>query len=411
MKASTRNSSSSHLARVTQSNKNRAARTAILHICASIDPESPGREVVSLASLTQRAGWRAIIASSGGRLINDAERTAVRHIRVPLNKNSMVARWRNYHALRSLALRERPAIIHAHGLMAAYYAAKVGKELRLPHVVDLTQPVAMSHITYKYMECIKRNHTTVRVPSEFMAQHLINEYGLDDDQIYRVQPGVDLQTYSARFISTERLQTLNQLWRLPEQAAVILVPAPTHPDYGHKIFLSAMAQLKHENIFAILAGREDNFVGARAEIESSIGELGLTGKIIMPDYCLDLPAACWLSSAVLAADTVPHGQNIELLAAQAIGRPVIVTQCGANTEMVLNGETAWIVPPNNVDALANALSQAVRLDTNQRLALADCAHNFIADNFPQSMWFNGIMEIYERLLQPSARQDHQRAAA
>ena len=123
----------------------------------------------------------------------------------------------------------------------------------------------------------------------------------------------------------------------------------------------------------MLVGDNRPAPGYRRDIEAMIEQHGLDGKVIMPDYCLDWPAACWLANMMVAPNTAPRGQAAELLVAQAIGRPVIVSDCGANREMVPGGDAAWIVPPDNVQALAEALRTVIRLDTSRRLDLAKAA--------------------------------------
>jgi len=86
-----------------------------------------------------------------------------------------------------------------------------------------------------------------------------------------------------------------------------------------------------------------------------------------------------------------------------VRRPVIVTAVGANEEMVLKNETAWVIPSDNVTALAKALREAAQMNTDQRVSLADNTRLFIEDNFPQANWFNGMMELYEKLIFPKAR--------
>jgi hypothetical protein len=71
--------------------------------------------------------------------------------------------------------------------------------------------------------------------------------------------------------------------------------------------------------------------------------------------------------------------------------------------MVQKGETAWVIPPDNVAEMAKALRDAARMNTDQRVNLADNTRFFIEDNFPQANWFNGMMELYEQLMYPSAR--------
>jgi glycosyltransferase involved in cell wall biosynthesis len=386
---------------VTHSSKSRGTRTAVLHLCPDLEPDDPGRETVDLAVLTQRSGWRALIASSGGSLVQDAERAAVRHFRMPLGGEGVLGAWRNRLHLERIYGKERPALIHAHGIETLSLACGLSRHHRLPFVADLTQPFSDNPRARRVLNRVKSTQGVVRVPSEFMQKQMIEVFKLAPEQVRLIPPGVDLQWFGAGFITPERLQSLSHALRLPEQASVAFMHLPLMPDMGHRQFLEALAMLKNENIYAIIAGNDRRAPGTRVEIESLITQLGLDGRIVMPDYCMDLPATCWLSCVVVAPNLAPRGQNLQLLAAQAIGRPVIVADTGANTELLVKDETGWVLPPNDVPALADAIREAIRFDTEQRIEIADRTHNFIAETFPQGTWFNGMMGLYEEALKPS----------
>jgi glycosyltransferase involved in cell wall biosynthesis len=384
-------------------------RAGVLHLCADLDYGDPARETVTLAVLTQRLGWRALIASAGGSLVTEAERAAVKHVRMPLDSHTLFANWRNRVHLEALVQRERPALVHAHGVGTIEMACRLSKLHRLPLVVDLTQPLPDNLNTHRLMTHVAQTSCTVRVPTETMAKHLIASFHINPALVARVAPGIDLQGYNTAAISAERLHNLNRLWRLPEHAIIALVPIPLEPQMGHQIMLQALAQLSGENIYTIMIGSDCHAKGMRAEIEQSVEKLGLNGKVIMPEGCPDWPAAFWLANVVIAPNTVVRGQNMEIIGAQALGRPVIVTAIGANEEMVAKGETAWVVPPDNVHALTQALREAARMNTDQRVNLADNTRYFIEECFPQANWFNGMMELYEALMFPAARNATQAA--
>jgi glycosyltransferase involved in cell wall biosynthesis len=386
---------------LSQSSKIRAPRTAVLHLSPDVESSDPGRETVDLAVLTQRAGWRAIIASSGGRLVTEAERAAVRHKRMPLNRTGPFINWRTRLLLEATLQSEKPALIHAHGIETIPFAVTLARSHGIPLVADLTQPLVDSARTKKLLKLMKTTRTMLRVPSEFMGQHLHETFGVEEDRLCLVPPGIDLQWYSVGFISPERLQKISHLWRLPEQASIILAPMPLEPEMGHKVFLEVLHAMKDENVYAIMVGSDRHAPGLRAEIEGQIGAYGLNGRVIMPDDCPDLPAACWLASVIVAPNLTPRGQNLELLAAQAIGRAVIVTDIGANREMARSGDTAWVVKPGDVQGMAAALREAIHMNTDQRLGLAERTHDFVAGSFPQKAWFDGMMELYASLLYPS----------
>jgi glycosyltransferase involved in cell wall biosynthesis len=381
----------------------RSAQTGVLHLCADLDYGDPARETVTLAVLTQRLGWRALIASSGGALVTEAERAAVKHVRTPLDNQGLFAAWRNRVYLEALIQRERPALIHVHGIATVDIGCRLSRQHRLPLVVDLTQPLPDNPSTHRLLSMAAQTSCTIRVPTEMMGKYLTSTFQINPALVVRVAPGIDLQSHNAVAISAERLHNLSRLWRLPEQGIVALMPMPLEAQMGHPVLLQALAQIKEEKIYAILVGSDRNAPGLRDQMEQKVEQLGLSGKVIMPETCPDWPAAFWLANVVVAPNIVPRGQNLEILAAQALGRPVIVTSTGANEEMVMKGETAWVVIPDNVTALSKALREAAHMNTDQRVSLADNTRIFIEDNFPQANWFNGMMELYERLMFPKAR--------
>lgn len=383
-----------------QSSKSRAERTAILHLCSDLEPDSPGREVAALAILTQRSGWRAYVGSSGGHLVHEVERAAVLHQSLPIASRSLINTWRTNLTLQAFIQKERPTLLHAHGIHALPFALSCRHHHNLPIIAEFTHPFAETPQTKKLITNLLSGPSSIHISSEFMSQHLYKSFGVNFEQMQLIQPGVDLNWYSAGFISPERLHNLSQLWRLPEQASIVLMSMPLTQGLGHAVILEALANLKEDNVFVVLAGCGRQSPALRQDIEDLIHKLNLDGKVIMPEFCYDLPAACWLSSVVVAVNTEPRGLNFELLAAQAIGRPIIVSNVGANSEMVLKGETSWIVPPSDVSSFTNALRDAIHLDTAQRLSLAETAHNFIAENFPQDTWLEKVLGSYQTLLHP-----------
>ena len=59
--------------------------------------------------------------------------------------------------------------------------------------------------------------------------------------------------------------------------------------------------------------------------------------------------------------TLEDGSPFAVAEAMACGLPVIVTDCCGSAEWVRPGETGWVVPGRNVEALARALEEAIGL--------------------------------------------------
>lgn len=376
----------------------KSKRTTILHLAYAMEKGPAAREVLDLCIQTHRSGWRPLLATSGGPMVLEAERAAVRHTEIPIAGGGFWARWRSRKILESLIDREKPVMIHAHGFEMISLAIKLSASRRLPFLIDLTEPSPVTSGRRKLLQMAANNGARFRVPSDAMARHLADDFKLKTDFLYRIYPGVDTQWFEAVRVTPERVRRLSHEWRLPEQSTIAIMAMPFAPGYGHKTLLEAVASLKPADIYLVLIGDDKLAPGTRADLEKSISSLGLEGKVVLPETCSDWPAACWLSSLVVACNAVPRGQGPELLAAQAIGRPVIVTDCGANTEMVKKGETAWVIKPESKESLAAALADAMAMSPQRRIDLAIHTRDFVSTSFPMEMWRDSIFEVYDAML-------------
>ncbi|HAX92273.1 MAG TPA: hypothetical protein DCY07_08770 [Rhodospirillaceae bacterium] len=373
-------------------------RTTVLHLTGDLEVGPLAREVVDLAIQTHRAGWRPLIVSAGGSMVLEAERAAVRHTAMPLKTRSLFFGWRNRVRTEKLIDRERPVLIHAHGYDVIALASKLSVKKHLPLLIDLTETMPVTKARRKLLQLAANRGARFRVPSAYMMKHLKEDFGLDTNYLYTILPGVDLQWFDAVRVTPERINQLYKMWRLPEQSTVIAMATPFAPGYGHKTLLEALTALKGTDLYLVLIGDDNMVPGTRASIEKEVIASGLEGKVIMPEACTDWPAACWLSSLIVATNAVPRGQGPELLAAQAIGRPVIVTDCGANAEMVKKGETAWVIPPEDKDALVAALREALAMSAARRIDLALRTRDFVGNFFPMETWRDSMFEMYDAML-------------
>lgn len=108
-----------------------------------------------------------------------------------------------------------------------------------------------------------------------------------------------------------------------------------------------------------------------AQIQTQIEALSL-GEVVERPGRLDQNA---LRSELLAADLYvsasrSDGTSISLLEAMAARLPVVATNVGGNPEWVVPGETGWLVPADDVEALGAALIAAATSAECARLGAA-----------------------------------------
>jgi glycosyltransferase involved in cell wall biosynthesis len=111
-----------------------------------------------------------------------------------------------------------------------------------------------------------------------------------------------------------------------------------------------------------------------------------------------MPAALMLADLVVSASNRPEGFGRVIVEAQAMGRPVIATDHGGARETVLPGETGWLVPPGDPQALAGAIAEGLALAPHDRLALAERAIAHARVNFSTERMCARTLAVYEEVL-------------
>ncbi len=100
-----------------------------------------------------------------------------------------------------------------------------------------------------------------------------------------------------------------------------------------------------------------------SEVEQEARQLNLSDRITFGGYRSDV-LNIMSAIDVLALPTLEDNLPLAILEAMASGLPVVGTTVGGLPECVVSGETGLLVPPANVDALAEAM---IKILTNESL--------------------------------------------
>lgn len=182
---------------------------------------------------------------------------------------------------------------------------------------------------------------------------------------------------------------------LQDAEQAILIVGRLSLEKSHVLLVQAVARLRTllpgVSVRLIIVGHGPE----KAAIEQAAQACGLTAQIYFAGYSADvLPFYAAADLAVLASRS--EGSPNALLEAMAAHVPVVATSVGGIPEIVSQGDTALLVPPGNVTALAAALAQALR-DPGQSRAMAERAHAEILAHYTPEQRAARIFKIYDRL--------------
>ncbi|MGO1119128.1 glycosyltransferase [Rhodovibrionaceae bacterium A322] len=371
----------------------------VLQVVPALETGGVERGTVEVATALAQAGAVPLVASSGGRLVHDLQRVGAQHIELPLqSKNPLVMR-RNAKRLIEVIEGYGVHLVHARSRAPAWSAYWATRKTQTPFVTTFHSPYGLSGPFKRRYNSVMTLGDRVISISDFVTQHIKDNYEIDPVKLRLVHRGVDLRSFDPDKVSAERVIQLSTAWRLPDGVPIILLPGRLTRWKGQLLLIDALAQMKQERQFlCLLVGSDQGRSAYREELEKAIVHRGLTDCVAIFDDCRDMPAAYKLSDVVVSASIEPEGFGRVVSEAQAMGRPVVVSNHGGGPEQILADETGYLFDNNNPGDLARALRQALDLSESQRSELGQKATSHAAGNFSTARMCDKTLDVYRELL-------------
>jgi glycosyltransferase involved in cell wall biosynthesis len=375
------------------------AQATVLQVLPALGAGGVERGTVEVAAALVQAGFRAIVASEGGKLEHDLARAGAAHITLPLATKSPIGMWRNARALADLVQAEKIDILHARSRAPAW-SAHVAARRSGRHFVTTW------HGTYNEDLPFKRRYNAVMGAGErviaisrFIAEHLLARGAADPARVRVIPRGVDPQKFDPLAVNGARIEAMTRALALPDGVPIVLLPGRITRWKGQAVLVDAMALLARTDAIAVLLGDDQGREKFRAELQARVAELGLEGRVFLRPNVADMPAALKLASVVVSASTDPEAFGRVVIEGQAMGRPVVATDHGGAAETVVHEATGLLVPPGEPRALAEAIDRLLALDPLQAaaLGLASRAH-VLAQGYTTDAMCAATLDVYRELL-------------
>lgn len=379
----------------------------ILQIVPELETGGVERTAVDVARACVARGWRALVASQGGRLVAELEAAGGEHITLPLaSKNPLTIRA-NARALQDVIRKQNVSLIHARSRAPAWSALMAARACKIPFVTTY-------HGAYNQKSALKGLYNSVMARgdvvianSHYTARLIADRHTCAGNRIEVIHRGSDVEAFAADAISEDRLKAMRSTWGLDGSERVILQMARVTPWKGQPVTIDAFAQLDAEtckDCVLILAGDAQGRAAYVDALSARIKEHQLGTRVHIVGHCDDVPAAMRLADVVAVSSVEPEAFGRAAVEAQLGDAPVIVSDLGAVPETVLappdvaeDARTGWRVPAGDATALAHALKEALSLGGAARSALTSRAHAHAAERFSLTTMTNETLAVYARL--------------
>jgi glycosyltransferase involved in cell wall biosynthesis len=185
---------------------------------------------------------------------------------------------------------------------------------------------------------------------------LLNAPWLDPERIEVIYNGIDMQPFlqpGQRCLRTE--------WGIPPEAPLLGFVGQLDKRKGVDVLLEAFARVHRQAPKArlVLVGR-----GPLQEmIESEVHRQNWGSTVLLPGFIDDV-VSVMQAIDILLLPSLWEGFGIVLIEAMAAGKPAISTNTSSMPEIIVDGQTGYLVPPGDAETLAN---RAIALLQNSSL--------------------------------------------
>jgi glycosyltransferase involved in cell wall biosynthesis len=375
-----------------------------LIVVPTLDVGAADAGAAALARILSQGGHRAIVVSRPGRLVADLAAAGAEFVPLDMGGNNPVAILRNAFALMRIARERHCDLIHAHGRAAAWSAYLAARLTGVPFVTSWYKGFRDQNILKHVYNGVMARGDHVIAASEQLAQLVNDRYGTSWERIAVLPTSIDFERFDPAQVTRERIETLRRSWGIKPDTKVILVVGRILRRKGHHVMVRAAQRLKDmgfKDFLCVFVGEDRGHTRYTGELWDLVLTTHTMDVIRMAAPVADMPAAYAAAAAVVSAAVQPEGQQRSIIEAQAMGRPVIVSDVGAGPDVVL---TAPAVPDGRVTglryaagddgALAEALVRLFSMPEPTRRAIGARGRDWVCGHFEPALVAEQTLRLY-----------------
>ena len=370
----------------------------ILQVVPALHSGGVERGTVEMVQAITDAGGRALVASAGGRLVDAVTAAGGRHMTLPLASKNPVRLWRSAADLTQIVRAEQVQIVHARSRAPAWAAALATRRTGAHFVTTYHAPYGEGVPGKRAYNAVMARGERVIAISHFIADLVHQRHGTPSARLRVIPRGVDPAIFDPAAVTPVRLAKLRQHWALPPGARIVLLPGRLSRWKGHDVLIEAMRFVRTQGVVCVFAGPLDARDGYVGELRRRAAQLGIADRIGFVDRCDDMPAGLLLAEIVVNASTAPEGFGRTIIEAQAMRRPVIVTDHGGAAETVEHGLTGWRIAPGDLVALAAAIDRVLASPDRERNAVGARARASVLAHYTTAAMQRATLDVYAEIL-------------
>ncbi|SFT88282.1 Glycosyltransferase involved in cell wall bisynthesis [Lishizhenia tianjinensis] len=310
-----------------------------------------------------------------------------------------------YKEIKQIIKEFQPDIVHTHASKAGALGRKAAHACKVPVIVHTFH----GHVFHSYFgkfktklfQQIERNlakkSSQIIAISPLQKHELTTEYKIcSPDKTSVIPLGFDLAKFQ---LNLEGNRTrIREQYNITQEEVALAIVGRLAPIKDHDFFLDAIEELAQRTtrkfkVFIVGDGSEYSAIHARVQyLKAKYG-----CEIIMTSWIKDI-AEFNAGMDVICLSSKNEGTPVSLIEAQATNLPVLSTDVGGVRDIVLDGETGFIVEKGNLETYTEKLRLLIEND-ELRISMGQKGYPHVSEKFHYSRLVKDMERLYKQLLE------------
>ena len=383
----------------------------VLIVVPTLDAGAADAGALELVRILENAGHHAIVASRAGKLVADVTAAGAEFVPLDVGTNNPIVMLRNAGALNRLARERQCDAIHAFGRAGAWSAFIAARLCAIPFVTSWYKGFREQNIFKRLYNSVMARGAKVVAVSDEIAQLINDRYGTPWQRIAVVPCSIDFERFDPRNVTSERIKAVRQAWGVTNDTKVILITGRILRRKGHHVVVKAIRRLKDmrlknlgpKDFLCVFVGEDRGRTHYTGELWDLVLATG-TMDVIRIAPVTDMPAAYAAACVVVSGAIQPEGAQRAIVEAQAMARPVIVSDLAAGADVVLAAPgvpegrcTGMRITAGDDAALAGALLRLFSMEEPARNAMGLRGRDWVLGQFNAAAIAAQTLRLYDEI--------------
>ncbi|MDD5432866.1 MAG: glycosyltransferase family 4 protein [Candidatus Omnitrophica bacterium] len=339
----------------------------------------------TLASGFVKKGHQVLVASSGGKLINQFRDCGVEYIHIPMKTKSELSPKIILSSLKlTKIIRDRQIdIVHSNSRTTQVLGCLLERRTRVTHV-STCHGFFKPRFSRKLFGCWGKRVIAI---SEQVKDHLVHDLKVNPKKIKIIHNGIDIKRFQSKLVNSS-FEIKKGLGL--KNAPVVGIIARLSDVKGHSYLIEAMKLVveRFPETQLLVAGEGKT----KNELLAQVEKLGLKQNVYFIDEVSDTNVVLSIMD-IFVMPSINEGLGLALMEAMAKGLPVIGSNVGGIKTLLQNGANGVLFEPKDTSALAEAIIDLLK-DKGKREKLGLKAQSFISQNFSQEKMISETEKAY-----------------